>query len=554
MDGFMAIPNYELCLNAIRAYMRDQYQVDINTVPSMDAKTILFKIMKELRNEAGSDKSLQSQPLKELNNIALNRMKDTYVGHLKLAKRRKPVVHHLDRDASIYGDRKVHPNLMLPLNTNMGDDVSDDVMKSFDVVLSTRNKENQLNTPPVNSIGTKKEDPIDADDFQKQLNLLERDRENHFLQSSIETQMPFVANDPKALFAEIQSSQKQMEKETSPNVPTSKPVYVNHQQMDLIERTSTKHIRRYLTINGFDREWVYYPLRFQFAADMTKLARVYRNISAIAVTSIVIPMEIVEEKSLTNAAVKTMYQNGYKMNFPYISLNIEEIGDMYDGMNNNAQRVFGQFLFDTSYKSDNGRGYVILVPAQEELKEYMPHPLASLQRLTFSLRKPNGTLLNQSRDDNKIVRLEYDTYNSLYIQVVLENYFDKNEFYAGDIVRFKDFILTHVNGACVDSPSVYNRVNEYINATQGHEIVQMGMPNEHGFYKNFFILAPSILDNSTGKLEIEKPVVDAIREFNNHSTTPAPPGHVLNMSLQPIINMTIHLNVSDSSMIKSQII
>ena len=90
---------------------------------------------------------------------------------------------------------------------------------------------------------------------------------------------------------------------------------------------------------------------------------------------------------------------------------------------------------------NNGRGYVILQPTQNETKMCEQQNLASLQRLTFSVLKPNGTLYSNSIDDYNVWKIDYQCYNTMYLQVVLDKFFDKNEFFIGDTIVIKNFSI-----------------------------------------------------------------------------------------------------------------
>ena len=76
--------------------------------------------------------------------------------------------------------------------------------------------------------------------------------------------------------------------------------------------------------------------------------------------------------------------------------------DVYDGTNEAIRDAFCKFVYQRHFKSANGRGYVVMQPMQDEIKEFHPTPLSSLNNLSLSIRRPNGTLVNDSRDDYRV--------------------------------------------------------------------------------------------------------------------------------------------------------
>jgi hypothetical protein len=276
---------------------------------------------------------------------------------------------------------------------------------------------------------------------------------------------------------------------------------------------------------------------------------------------------------------KFVNHHDQKLAYPYLLLQIDEISDLCDGISQQVQKSFAQFVYKTSYKCPNGRGYVIMVPAQDETKIFYPQCLSAIQRLTFSIMKPNGTLFNNNNDDYNIYKIEYELYNGLYIKIVTDKYFDKNEFYMGDSIQMCGYTMhattlqnTNLNTlndphACLNpnhtmqmqmqtvSVSVTTDVRamtEFVNRVQGHEIVQLGEANENGFFRSFYVLGPCILDQSVGKLVIEKPLVDALKEYNLLYPPIHTSGAIINVSLQNVISMTMGVDVADRSILMTR--
>ena len=60
----------------------------------------------------------------------------------------------------------------------------------------------------------------------------------------------------------------------------------------------------------------------------------------------------------------------------------------------------------------------------------------------------------------------------------------------------------------------FTKVNDFINRSEGHEIVQIGKANTQGFHNNFYILAPGMLDQLNGKMVLDSEILDAINIYN----------------------------------------
>lgn len=100
----------------------------------------------------------------------------------------------------------------------------------------------------------------------------------------------------------------------------------------------------------------------------------------------------------------TNYQDNI-LNLPYISIRVAELENNNYGTDNFLDNSFGvlqydaQWLSDTTYQATCTRGYLAMIPKFLKCqKEFYPTPLSTLQRLTISIRRPNGELLSNSPD------------------------------------------------------------------------------------------------------------------------------------------------------------
>ena len=96
-----------------------------------------------------------------------------------------------------------------------------------------------------------------------------------------------------------------------------------------------------------------------------------------------------------------------------------------------------------------------------------------------------------------------------------------------------------------------------MNQGVGHEIKQLGSPNDNGYFKTFYIEAPGRFDKVCGKYEVSQPQIDALNAYNDGitwNTHTATNGSIMNNSLQNTICMQLSTVASDARLINQQIV
>lgn len=483
---YLTIANFKKCKDAFQAWMKSNYSIDIDNIKEIDYEKEMYSVMKQVKKTHSNVKDII-----ELNNIALNRLQKVYVDTLQLVKQNE-----LQSNQS---NKSNQPSL------------------SLEDLISNRQIETVAPHPSKLPFNVLKEEPINVSDFSTKLKLYENER-----------------ND----IEEEEIKQTKHEEET--NLLVTNDIIP-------IPKESIFYTNNYITFSGFDRKWNIYKMKYNFAIDFNDLSRSYKNIASIEFSCLILPMEMQDTRNVNNPLPKMNFYHEQKFGYPYVLLQVQELTNVYDGFNDQVKRACTQFIYDSSYKCPNGRGYVILRPAQKEVRSFQNQPLSQIQKLTLSITKPNGTLFNNSVDDYNIIKYEYETYNSLYLKIITDKYFDKNEFCIGDTLIIKDASiiapLNWVPTACVTSIQEFSRVTAFINREQGHDVIQLGDPNDNGFYRSFYINAPQILDQNIGKLVVDKALVDTIREYNIafpvSNISPLKNGRMINVSTQPTISMIV---------------
>lgn len=529
MENFRNVDNMKLCIVIFEKYMNDKYNVDIKTFKDSNVKIELYNIM----NELSDDPSFINNDLKNQNNIVINELKNLYIEKYKIIENKKTHINNLDRENTIYGNRRNIPNNFQPMITNVKDEILT-ISSNFENMQKERGfdvkkEEFKPKSEPL------KINPMSEEDFTKQL----KDRET--LRNDIFNTI--IPEDQTLLF-------KQSLNPLEDNKTQSLKKYVNYSEEKIIDKPNSKSISQYVLINGYDRNLKEYPNRFKFTIDFSKLSKTYKNISKLSFTNLIIPSNVNE----TNTKITGMSS-------PFIMLNIDELSGVYDGFSDSSRKCFTQFMYDNSYTTANGRGYIILKPCQHEHeREHANFNIVypSFQRLSMSLCKPNGSLINDSKDSNSILKIEYELFNPMYLKIHTNTFFEKNEFYKEDIILFNDVSYpVNKNDPTSDDFNLYNqdrvlfdKISEFISRPEGHEIIDIGTANENGFYRSFYINAMTVFDENCGKMVVNKDMVTLIQSYNerlNPSYTPF--GRIVNSSLQISLSCRVDYSQSDSSVL-----
>ena len=540
---FMTVDNMRLCIDVFDKYMRDKYDFDIfSAAKDTNVKQVLYKIMTQVDAEYGSDLNI-----KDKNNVVLNFSRDHYRQQYKLSKTstKKVNVKNLQREHEIFGARSMNTTQIKPEAVFERGRSTENEFKQLE---ESRKEPTQRVQPKFDE--PKTEDALRPDDFNKRIANLTKSRgdlttvpQERLQQDSEFAKRNIIDVNPKDMF--VLNDEKLAS--SSSNAPVTKSVL--RQEFVTSPTTKIYTVERYFCINGFDRDWGVSKQRFRFTTDFSandnSIQHRYKNIKSLSVKRIIIPQEIRESSSINNVP-KSYYNFSFNFNFPYIFLQIDEFDNVYDGTSETVRKGFTQMIVDKCYYAPNGRGYLVLQSMQDEKKIFQT-PLSELSRLSISLRKPNGELFNDSVDDLKIFKVEYELMNRQYLKIVTNKFFDKNEFYKGDTVVLRDYALVLLSQTM--TTSAMRTLENYINRTQGHEVIELGQANDSGYYRNFYIKAPGTFDESCGKFVVDAALIDCLNAYNDAYNFIANPnttnGMMLNMALQCVFSFKIEQILPD---------
>lgn len=583
------------------------------------------------------DHNFYGLPLKTLNNITLNKMRDFFLekrnerridrikdrgkggsdwidGDSKNAEwiQTRPNIQILDREKQLYGDRPMIESDRLPMPINS--DISEgnifgnnkkNVEYQFNQISNMRNRENERFDGGSTTLPQISDSKLSLQDFQVQLARIQEERSDiDGLDFDIDASSlvgrkkeAFASNQNKTMEEEGKEKDKKVGLQPKLNIVGDNAF--NEPIDDVVTKTSFQGFYRvpaptfideraqnrvtphktylspaqYITFNGYDRDWIKHSSRFKFSIDPTELKKTYKNITEISFIKIIIPAEVFDERSVQNPMPKTNYTHKFSLAVPYVILMVDELSDNSDGINNSNKQAFANYVHDCTFCAKNGRGYHILKRMQDEVKIFHPTLLASLPRLSFTIAKPNGLPFNNSKDNYFIWKIEYPEYNKPYLNIVLDKFFDKNEFYKGDSIIIKNFRMPLFDQELVKSNEeakipntdpfyleylenayTFNRIMEFMNRQEGHDIVEVSKPNAEGFSRSFMIHAPGTIDATNGRFVINKQMVDLIKQQTHNklcddmptSSAPVKSGDLINMSLQVVISMNLKTLVGSS--------
>lgn len=544
---FMSKDNIQVIISIFTTYMEDNHKVNVELT---DVKKAIFSFM----NTVSELTPAGAKSIHQMNLEVLTMAKAHY---MKTQRSNKPNVLSLSREQQVFGDRKVAVNELIPKGNpyQRRQPLEDEQISPLDKIVEEREAPFKKVIPDITQLGRQINETAEtSDDFMKRLKTLEDLRcqqERNLVDNEFRETNKIEDADPKALY-DLQ--------QLLPPPPVEEDVFKGRQEFLLPEivnsvtsSSSSNNnkivIQKYLSINSMDREWDKTVQRYNYSVafngPINGFMGNYKNVRSIEVSKVIIPEEIIEHKSVHNYAHKTSFNHEFSFSYPYVILRIDEFNDVYDGTNDDIRKSFCKLVYSKSYKAPNGRGYVILEPFQKEKKYFYPTPLANLSRFTISILKPNGFLLNESADQYKIFKIYYKPYNPHYYEVVTDIFYDKNEFFVGDVIKFKGFDITNTVNTM---PAKH--VTDFINRAEGHEIMQIGDANQNGFYRSFMIMALGSFDRQEGKYDTDMEAVDDLTTYNDtidYTTFTGSNGYILNTSLQNTIGMSLDVLVNDVS-------
>lgn len=347
-------------------------------------------------------------------------------------------------------------------------------------------------------------------------------------------------------------------------VPSLSNPLVNHLPQNNIIREekiiSYREVENNLFIYSADRDWLRNSKenRYNFTVNFDPAAngqsfgptlaaqQKFKNIVRIEFVKAIMPGESLHVTVNRNATTTTTGYQDNILNLPYVSLRVAELENNNYGTDNFLDRSFSVLQYDAQWISDHTaqsnqtRGFLAMIPKFMKCqKEYYPTPLATLQKMSIDLRRPNGELVSSSPDTFDIGGIiapqasggTYGTTFPFNIQLTAGNqynvlvpavtgdpanlyintqkYFSKFEACVGDRIQISGY---NYSDAALNDPTYGQSLRafcNYINRSEGHIIVSAAFSNtttslQDGFndvgYANFIVIQAPYQDPTSGSV------------------------------------------------------
>jgi hypothetical protein len=242
------------------------------------------------------------------------------------------------------------------------------------------------------------------------------------------------------------------------------------------------------------------------------------------------------------------------------------------GTNDGINNAFASISYDAYWTSDsnaNNRGYTRMIPKFLKCqKVYYPTPLATLQKLTFQIQRPDGTSVSTTSDtlDVAYVYMPANTASSTiykgsgsttfqWIWIATSTYFSKYMITQGDRIVFKNISLNATLAAV--GANATNLVS-FLTRAEGHLVSDIGQVTGAGSpvyvdganavgYANGIIIRNSFPDPTTGTATVNTwaSTLGAASAFTNNPSVTS--GRLMNMNRQIQIIMRVITREMDSA-------
>ena len=253
----------------------------------------------------------------------------------------------------------------------------------------------------------------------------------------------------------------------------------------------------------------------------------FKNIVRIEFVKAIMPVESCDTILLSVAAPTSGYVKNTDLNtnilsYPYLQVRIPELDTNGYGTNDGMNRAFSAISFDGYWTSDSNsknKGFARMIPKFLKCqKVFYPTPLATLQKLTFQIQKPDGLSVSESKDTLDLEGYSFsngfpapDPYkdtNGSWIALITSTFFNRFSVTQGDRVQFKNAIFP---GPGVPD-AAQSEFFSFINRPEGHLVSDIGCynptvstyatgPNSVG-YANVILIKNKFMDPTTGSTSV----------------------------------------------------
>jgi hypothetical protein len=258
------------------------------------------------------------------------------------------------------------------------------------------------------------------------------------------------------------------------------------------------------------------------------------------------------------------------LSFPYLQVRIPELNVNGFGTNDGINNAFAAISYDAYWTSDsnaNNKGYARMIPKFLKCqKVYYPTPLATLQKLTFQIQRPDGTLVSTTNDtlDVSGVFMPSNTASTTnyratgaatweWLWINTKTYFSKFMVTQGDRIVFKNIALNSTLTAL--GANAINLIS-FLTRPEGHLVCDVGRVTNTGSvtyadqantagFANGIIIRNSFADPTTGSTSVLPWVTAIAASVNSNPVVTA--GRLINMNHQTQIIMRVITREMDAA-------
>jgi hypothetical protein len=356
------------------------------------------------------------------------------------------------------------------------------------------------------------------------------------------------------------------------------PQKVNLQQDTIIRQdniVSYREIENNLFLYSADRDWLKNTKenRYSFTVNFDPAnnrqgfgpspatQQKFKNITRIELVKAIMPAESLDILITQDASGPvTTYQNNI-LSFPFLTVAVQELDGNNYGTDNFLDRSFGVLQYDANWYSDpdsltnpqDSRGYLAMIPKFMKCQRiYHPTPMATLQKLTISLLRPDGTLVSTVPDTLDITGILagntggapfaasiYDgasAGNPYYFFINTATFFSRFQVSVGDRIQIAGF--TYTDAVLAANPGLADFAG-WINRPEGHLVAAIGNnssgtyadgPNSVG-YANYIIIQARYADPTSGSVALA-PFTGVVAALPANASSLLLPRRLINLNRQ----------------------
>ncbi len=259
----------------------------------------------------------------------------------------------------------------------------------------------------------------------------------------------------------------------------------------------------------------------------------FKNITRIEFIKAIVPTEGIDILARQSDISYNTDLNVNVLSFPYLMVRIQELDTNNFGTNNNLDNSFGVIQYDANWISDNNalnRGYLAMIPKFMKCQRvYYPTPLATLQKLSIQLQRPDGNLVSDTLDTldvsgfllssqlktnpnpSVVTGTKYVDSSGSYIWVQTTTFFSKFSVSQADRIVFKNIAF----GSSYTPNAGTSDFLAFIQRSAGHVVVDVGRFYKEGStnyyatganiqgYCNYIIIRNNFADPTTGSTSLQ---------------------------------------------------